>query len=77
MFDIGEARQPLRFDFSAACFVPRFRLFPLSRMTRPMKPLRYDYRGVLIDETGIAQSDLDSLAPRLEACRREVLEEVK
>ncbi len=38
-----------------------------------MELLRYDPSGALIDETGLAASDLESVAPRLTAARDEVL----
>lgn len=39
-----------------------------------IRPLTYDARGALIEETGISQADIDGLVPRLEASRREVLD---
>lgn len=40
-------------------------------------PLTYDPRATFIEKTGIAQTDLDKLAPRLEAARRDVLDDVR
>ena len=39
-----------------------------------MKPVAYDPTGCFLDRTGISASDLQTLAPRLEAARREILE---
>ena len=43
--------------------------------TRPVAPLTYDPAGVFLDQTGISPNDLENLAPRLEAARREILED--
>lgn len=41
-----------------------------------MEMLKYDPAGVMIDQTGLSQADLQQLAPRLEAARRETLEDI-
>ena len=43
----------------------------------PLKALAYDPSGVMIAETGLAPEDLGWLAPRLEAARGEVLEDLE
>lgn len=43
-------------------------------MTRPaISPLRYDYSGVLIDQTGLRREELDLFRPALKAARQEIL----
>ncbi|MCA9239259.1 MAG: glucose-6-phosphate isomerase [Planctomycetales bacterium] len=41
-----------------------------------MEPLTYNYDGALNAKTGLAQTDLDQLAPQLEAARTEVLDDI-
>ncbi|QGJ69641.1 Glucose-6-phosphate isomerase [Planctomycetales bacterium 10988] len=40
-------------------------------------PLRYDPSGVMIEKTGLSPSDLEALAPQLEAARSEVLADLE
>ncbi len=40
---------------------------------RPLTPLRYDFSGTIIPETGLSPEDLTWIGPRLEAARAEVL----
>ena len=42
--------------------------------TKSVTPIRYDYQGSIIDETGLAADALASFAPKLEAARHEVLD---
>jgi glucose-6-phosphate isomerase len=43
---------------------------------KPILPLKYDPAGVFLPRTGIEQTDLEALAPKLEAARQEVLDDV-
>ena len=38
-----------------------------------IKPIQFDYDGALIPENGITESQIEHLAPQLEAARDEVL----
>jgi glucose-6-phosphate isomerase len=42
-----------------------------------IEPLRYDSAGAMLPETGISPQDLEQLAPRLEAARRDVLADLE
>jgi glucose-6-phosphate isomerase len=44
---------------------------------KPILPLTYDPAGVFLPNTGLDPADLQALAPRLEAARREVLNDVE